>query len=242
MKYGIQLYSLRDVTKEGDMEGALRAVSKMGYDFVEFAGFFDHSAKRITELLDKYSLSVSGTHTSRKELFEDKIDATIAYHKEIGNKNIIIPGTDLTTGEKVKDFIEFLNFVQPKLAKEGINLGYHNHSVEFLPNEDGIVSWFEIRDNTKIDLEIDTYWAWNAERDPVALLEENAERVRVIHLKDGLRGGIGRSLGSGEAPVKDVIAAAKRLGMLPVVESEGLDPTGIEEVQRCMDFLRTVEI
>ena len=37
-------------------------------------------------------------------------------------------------------------------------------------------------------------------------------------------------------------AAAKRLGMLPVVESEGLDPTGIEEVQRCMDFLKTVKL
>ena len=61
MEYGIQLYSLRDITKEGDMEGALRAVAEMGYDFVEFAGFFDHSAKRITELLDKYGLRVSGT-------------------------------------------------------------------------------------------------------------------------------------------------------------------------------------
>ena len=241
MEYGIQLYSLRDITKEGDVEGALRAVAEMGYAYVEFAGFFDHSAKKITELLDKYGLRVSGTHTSRKELFEDKIDETIIYHKEIGNKNIIIPGTDLTTGEKVKEFIEFLNYVQPKLKKEGINLGYHNHSVEFLPNEDGIISWFELRDNTKIDLEIDTYWAFNAGRDPVALMEENADRVKVIHLKDGLRGGIGKSLGSGEAPVREVIAAARRLSMLPVVESEGLDPTGIEEVQRCMDFLKTVK-
>ena len=241
MEYGIQLYSIRDLAKE-NFEEAVEAVAKMGYAYVEFAGFFGRTAKEVCELLDKTGIRVCSTHTSRKELFDGVIDETIRYHKEIGNKNIIIPGTDLTTAQNVKDFIEFLNFVQPKLAKEGINLGYHNHSVEFLPNEDGIVSWFEIRDNTKIDLEIDTYWAWNAERDPVALLEENAERVRVIHLKDGLRGGIGRSLGSGEAPVKDVIAAAKRLGMLPVVESEGLDPTGIEEVQRCMDFLRTVEI
>ena len=72
-------------------------------------------------------------------------------------------------------------------------------------------------------------------------MEENVDRVKVIHLKDGLRGGIGKSLGSGEAPVREVIAAARRLSMLPVVESEGLDPTGIEEVQRCMDFLKTVK-
>ena len=241
MEYGIQLYSLRDITKNGEMEKALCEVAKMGYTCVEFAGFCDIEAKRIVEMLDKYGLFVSGTHTSRKELVDEKLAETIAYHKEIGNKNIIIPGTDLTTAEKVKDFIEFLNYVQPKLANEGISLGYHNHSVEFLPNEDGIVSWFELRDNTKISLEIDTYWAWNADRDPIALLNENTDRVKVIHLKDGFKGGIGKSLGSGEAPVREVLATARKLGMLPVVESEGLDPTGIEEVQRCMDFLRSVE-
>ena len=241
MEYGIQLYSLRDMTKEGDMEGALAAVAKMGYTHVEFAGFAGYPAEQILEWLNKYGLKVSGTHTSRKELFDEVIDETIAYHKTIGNKNIIIPGTDLTTAEKVKEFIEFLNKVQPKLEKEGISLGYHNHSVEFLPNEDGVVSWFELRDNTNINLEIDTYWAWNAGRDPIALLRENADRVRVIHLKDGLEGGIGRSLGSGNAPVKAVLATARELGMFPVVESEGLDPTGAGEVGRCMDYLKEIE-
>ena len=242
MEYGIQLYSLRDLSKDQDsIEGAVEAVAKMGYTCVEFAGFFGRTPKQICELLDRTGLYVSGTHTSRKELFDETIGGTIAYHKEIGNKNIIIPGTDLTTGEKIKDFIEFLNYVQPKLAKEGITLGYHNHSVEFLPNQDGIISWYELRDNTSIDLEVDTYWAWNAGVDPITLVEENVERIKMIHLKDGLSGGIGRSLGSGEAPVAEVLKMARRLELLPVVESEGLDPTGAEEVQRCMDFLKKAE-
>ncbi len=242
MEYGIQLYSLRDLSKDQDnLEAAFEAVAKMGYTCVEPAGFFGRTPEQINALLDATGLYVSGTHTSRKELIDENFEATVAYHKEIGNKNIIIPGTDLTTAEKIKDFIEFLNYVQPRLEKEGINLGYHNHSVEFLPNADGILSWYELRDNTSIDLEVDTYWAWNAGLDPVKLIEENAERIKMIHLKDGLSGGIGRSLGSGAAPVKEVLAAARRLSMLPVVESEGLDPTGVEEVQRCMDFLRKTE-
>ena len=104
-----------------------------------------------------------------------------------------------------------------------------------------MISWYQLRDNTKISLEVDTYWAWNAGVEPIALITENAERIRMIHLKDGLLGGQGRSLGSGAAPVREVLAAARRLSMLPVVESEGLDPTGREEVQRCMDFLKSVE-
>ena len=43
MEYGLQLFSVRDVT-ERDMEGALCQVAEMGYRSVEFAGFFGHSA------------------------------------------------------------------------------------------------------------------------------------------------------------------------------------------------------
>ena len=38
MKYGIQRYSVRDITKE-DLDGALGKVAAMGYKSVEFAGF-----------------------------------------------------------------------------------------------------------------------------------------------------------------------------------------------------------
>ena len=38
-----------------------------------------------------------------------------------------------------------------------------------------------------------------------------------------------------------VRAKAIELGMRMVVESEGLDPTGIEEVTRCFKYLMTLE-
>ena len=47
------------------------------------------------------------------------------------------------------------------------------------------------------------------------------------------------SLGQGIAPVAQVRQAAIQLGLEMVVESEGLEPTGLEEVRRCMDFLRS---
>ena len=43
MKYGLQMFSVRDVTEQ-DMEGALRQVAEMGYASVEFAGFMGHPA------------------------------------------------------------------------------------------------------------------------------------------------------------------------------------------------------
>ena len=67
------------------------------------------------------------------------------------------------------------------------------------------------------------------------------ERTPLIHLKDGNANKKGYSLGSGTAPVAEVREKAIALGMHIVVESEGLEPDGISEVGRCMDWLKTLE-
>ena len=67
MNYGIQMYSLRDITKD-DLEGALGKVAAMGYKYIEFAGFFDHTADEINAMLKKYDLILVGTHSSFADL------------------------------------------------------------------------------------------------------------------------------------------------------------------------------
>ena len=50
-KVGLQLYSVRN-DMEKDFEGTLKAVKDMGYDYVEFAGFFGKSADEVKDILD----------------------------------------------------------------------------------------------------------------------------------------------------------------------------------------------
>ena len=235
MKYGIQMYSLRDITPK-DLDGALKAVADMGYEMVEFAGFFGHSAEEVKAMLDKYGLVCSGTHSGLGDLLND-FEGTVKFHKTIGNKNYIIPGHDLSTKEKLDTFIAQVNDIVPKLRAEGIELGYHNHSHEFVDMPEGYQIHRELETRTDIFFEIDTYWAYVAKQDPIALLERLKDRVPVIHLKDGDANGRGFSLGQGTAPAAAVRRFAIDHGMMIVVESEGLDPTGCEEVQRCIDFL-----
>jgi sugar phosphate isomerase/epimerase len=240
MEYGLQLYSVRDITGE-DLAGSLAKVAALGYRFVEFAGFFGHSAEDVKNMLDTYGLAVSGTHTGWQELTADRIDETIAYHKAIGNKNIIIPGADLSTREKLDDLIALINEAQPKLAAAGITLGYHNHAHEFIPTAYGALIHEELEAKTQVEFEIDTYWAYVAGLDPIALLERLGERVRVIHLKDGYSDGHGMALGEGTAPVAAVREYAIAHGLAMVVESETCQPTGIEEVGRCMAYLNQLD-
>ena len=239
MKYGIQLYSVRDVTP-ADMEGTLKKLSQIGYQTVEFAGFFGHSAEQIREWLDRYGLVCSGTHTGWEEIAHH-FEETVRYHKTIGNKNIIIPGADLSTKEKLDAFIDTVNALSPALAAEGITLGYHNHSHEFLMTGYGQVIHTELEKRTPVEFEIDTYWAYHAGQDPVALLERLKDRIRVIHIKDGLADGTGKPLGLGTAPVKAIHAKAIELGLLQVVESETLSPDGLTEAAVCFGCLKGLD-
>ena len=239
MEYGIQMYSVRDVA-EHDLVGALEKVAQIGYRFVEFAGFFGHPAAEVRAVLDRCGLHASGTHTQLTELVND-FEGTVRYHREIGCSDIIIPWADLTDKAKLDAFIGTVNALQPKLEAEGFRLHYHNHSHEFRPNPDGSLIYPEIETRTKLLLEVDTYWAFVAGNDPVAMLERLKDRVRVIHLKDGSADGkMGAPLGQGNAPVKLVREKAVELGVPIVVESENLNPDGITEVTTCFNFLRTL--
>lgn len=252
-KYGIQMYSVRDVSQT-DLRGALKQVAEMGYDHVEFAGFFGHAAEDVKSWLEEYGLECSGTHTGIDAILPETIDETIAYHKAIGCDALIVPGCDWSTREKTENVIAVLNAADKKLAEHGIKLGYHNHSREFLPTADGIVFEDEVLGKTAVALEIDTFWLFNAGFDVIAYLEEHKDRINRLHLKDGIPTPAenrcydkvhddvtGTALGEGKAPVEAVREWAMQNGVAMVVESEGLTPTGPEEVKRCIDYLHGLD-
>ncbi len=243
--YGIQMYSLRDAVKE-DMENALKTVAEMGYQYIEFAGFADHTAEEIKAMLDKYGLKCSGTHTNLAAITPYEIWKTIEYHKAIGCDYLIIPSMHMGTEEELEWAIATINYAQPRLKEHGITLAFHNHSGEFVKTSYGKLVHEELQKRTSIEFEIDTFWAFNAGLDPVQLITDLKDRIRVIHLKDGFKqvGDVrakGMSLGSGEAPVAAVRERALELGFLMVVESETQDPTGPAEVERCINYLKALE-
>ena len=242
-KYGVQLYGLRDAVKE-DMRLALKAVSEIGYKYVEFAGFYGHSASEVRSYLDEFGLEVSSTHTGIAEITPENLDATIAYHKELGNKNIVLPGVWMNTREELDRTIETINYALPILKKEGITLSVHNHYNELKVSDYGAISHKELEEKTDVLFQLDTFWAFFAEKDPVELMEyyHSLGRLPLIHLKDGCMDRSAKALGEGDAPVEAVLAKAIELGAIIVVESEGLDPTGLEENARCFDFLKNYEL
>lgn len=244
MKYGLQLYSVRDIAKE-NVDAMLEGVAKIGYSMVESAEFYNLSSTEFKKMIDKHGLVMCSTHTSIRRL-RDELDATIEYHKVIGCNDIVIPGAPIGTKQDLDALINLINASLPKIEAAGMKLHFHNHSKEFIRNADGQIPHDELATRTRIHFEIDTFWAFNAGLDPLTLLDQYADRVSLIHLKDGMPQdwgnpesiAIGKSLGQGRAPIEAVLNKAKEMGLTVIVESEGLDPCGLDEVERCIHYLK----
>ena len=73
---GVQLYSVRD-TAPKDVAGTLAGVKKLGYDGVEFAGYYNNDAKTMRKLLDDNGLRCCGSHVALPTLVGDALQKTI---------------------------------------------------------------------------------------------------------------------------------------------------------------------
>ncbi len=236
MKYGVQLYSVRDFC-DTDMDYAFSRLQEFKYSFVEFAGFYDNSAEEVKAIMEKYDIGVVAAHVSAKDIVAD-FEGVVQFHKTIGNDKIVIPCYDHDTKEQVDELVDIINKYQPMFEKEGMKLYYHNHDFDFLPNDEGVVVFDELLTRTNVLFEIDTFWAFFAGKDPIELINSLGDRVELVHIKDGLADKSAKSLGEGFAPVKDCVRLAIEKGFPIIVESEGMIPDGISEVKRCYKFLR----
>lgn len=186
-KLGLQLYSIKEATAENFL-GTLEKVAAMGYEGVQFAGFFDHSAEEVKAKMDELGLEAAGAHLPIEDLQGD-IDELLAYHKTIGNNLLIVPwiGEDMrTTAEDYKRTAALFNTVGEKLAKEGFALGYHNHEFEFdvFDGKSGFEILYENTNPAFMKMELDCFWATHAGFDPLEIIEKNAERCVSLHIKD----------------------------------------------------------
>lgn len=204
-KIALQLYGIRD-EMEKDMDATLKAVKEMGYDYVEFAGYFGRSADEVKQLLDKHGLECISVHQAIG-LFEEEGQKAIDFLKTIGAKYCAIPWYDvneLKGTDKWSDTVALFTKVGKSLKENGIQMLYHNHDFEFNKYEDKfLLDWlFEEIPSDYLQPQVDTCWVHYAGYNPAEYLVKYSGRISVIHLKDF----VCKNLGSG--PVYGLIDEA----------------------------------
>ncbi|WP_090738822.1 sugar phosphate isomerase/epimerase [Paenibacillus sp. Mc5Re-14] len=242
-KVGLQLYTVREELEQ-DFEGTLRKVAELGYKGVEFHSFFGRSAKDVRALLDELNLEVVGTHIQYSRLLHH-LDEEIAYHKELGNKYLIVPY--LTEEEREwDDLFVNLNRIGKKVKEHGLILAYHNHDFELTEKINDHPVFDALYDAVPDDLlqvEMDTCWVYYAGYDPVEYIGRYRGRLPIIHLKDMARDeqkkAVTVELGQGEVQLQTITDAAIEAGVdWVVVEQDFSSNPPIESIETSMKWLQ----
>ena len=125
---GYQLYSAREDVQK-DMLSVLKELKRLGYDGVEFAGFFGHTAQEVKSMLDETGLVAVSSHVPLTEIEADMF-GTIAYHQQIGCQYLAVPYLDDAHRPGAAGFAKTIALIYRfgALCREsGIQLLYHNH-------------------------------------------------------------------------------------------------------------------
>jgi len=236
MKFSIQLYSLRDmVNSADDLLALFPKLKAMGFDGVEFAGYYDLPAETIRKALTDAGLVATGCHVSLEHYTPENLQATLDYHKALGLTTIGLGGAPHGDAEDCAETCEILSQAYTEAQKQGMTVYYHNHASEFMPFDDGTLPMDMLKQACA--LEVDTYWLHIADVDVEEFLAENAERIVHVHIKDG-EGATPAALGEGDCDLRAVVRATKALGLKWLILEDETRHQGLDSVQKGMAWLK----
>ena len=198
---GLQLYSIRDSIYK-NVPGSLGKVGKMGYTFVEAAGyrdgkFYGVDPAEFKNLCESEGLKFLGSHTGWDLPDSANYDVTMAWwdqcidaHVAAGVKWIVKPSMGRLGYESIaglKKYCDYFNTIGEKCKAKGLIFGYHNHDKEFSTVLDSITVYDFMLQNTdpsKVIFEIDLYWCVVGGKNPVDYFKNYPGRFYLWHIKD----------------------------------------------------------
>ncbi len=244
-KIGLQLYSIKELTGE-DFFGTLKKVAEIGYDGVEFAGFFGAPASEVKKVLDDSGIEACGSHTGIDALEKD-LNQVIDYSLEIGNKYVICPGLPPHMRDSYDAYMRLadqFNEIGRKCKEQGIQFGYHNHDFEFekYNGEYGLDILLSNTDADLVHMELDTFWVEYAGLKSVDFMRKYPKQhSSLIHIKEmkSWDNKINTIIGNGVMDFVEITNVAKELGTKwYIIEQEEFDAPQLESIEKGLQYLR----
>ncbi|MDR3194700.1 MAG: sugar phosphate isomerase/epimerase [Tannerella sp.] len=173
---------------------ALRSIAELGYRELEFGGDIGlgMNAGELVGYLKSIGLKPLIGPTSMAALHkEELLKSDIHACQERGQKFIACywPWTDDGKNKLLDDWkrvADSLNRGGAICKKEGVQLIYHNHDIEFKPAEDQIPfdTLMKHLDPALVGIELDLYWVTKGGQSPTDCIRKYPGRYPVFHVKD----------------------------------------------------------
>lgn len=139
---GFQTWTIREELGK-DFAGTLKKMADMGYESVEmcspsgykgpFESLISMAPKEMLRIINNAGLKLESTHYNMNEL-RTKLDDRISFASESGQKQMIVASSGVPKNAPMSEWIKFageLNSIGMKTKNAGVQMGYHNHHMEF---------------------------------------------------------------------------------------------------------------
>ncbi|MDH6181902.1 sugar phosphate isomerase/epimerase/putative cell wall-binding protein/glucose/arabinose dehydrogenase [Microbacteriaceae bacterium SG_E_30_P1] len=221
-KVSLQMFSLTPWVSQDGLVPVLERLSEIGFENIEPFGsnFTGYTAEQFRALTDDLGLRVPSSHHNVNEA---TFDATLEFVRTLGQEYVGSGGfasPGIGTYENTLATAETMNRLGERSVAAGIGKFFgHNHAGEFTTQyeHDGqMMSAWEIlvaETNPEwVTFQLDVAWAAHAGVDVPALIDQYADRIDLLHVKDAVNlGGSGspsfRNLGEGDVPLQEILAA-----------------------------------
>ena len=184
---GIQLYTLRRLAA-ADLAGTLGQIAKIGYKEIEFAGYYNHPAAEVRDILKANGLAAPSTHVGLNAI-EQTPAKLFDESRIVGHEWITVASLPSGKRETVDDWkrvAEQFNKAGTQVKRAGFRFAFHNHNAELKPVAGQVPLEILLRetDPALVSYEMDIYWVVNGGGNPVALLDRYPGRFKMLHAKD----------------------------------------------------------
>lgn len=242
-KIGVQLYTVRTLLQE-DFAGTLRAVAGIGYEEVEFAGYFDHQPQEVRSLLEQVGLEAPAAHLPLAS-FRDDLAGTLELARAVGHRYLVLPWLepeDRVSIARYRELAAFFNEVGAACREAGLTFGYHNHDFE-LQAIDGRVPLdvlLEETDPELVEFELDLFWITKGGADPLHYFERYPGRFTLCHVKDMTADERMVDVGAGRIDFAAIFGRAEQAGLehFFVEHDQPADP--LASIRASHDYLQAL--
>ncbi len=235
---GVQLYTVRGLVRD-DMASALASVAGIGYQEVEFAGYFDNDPVEIRSWLDDTGLTAPAAHVM---LAPENLESTLEDASILGHRYLVVPWIPPDMRQTLDDYrrvAEGFNEVGLALREAGFQLAYHNHDFEFEPMDSQVPFdvLLEETDPDLVQIELDLFWTIHGGGDPFDYFARYPGRFPMVHVKDRLTDGTMVDVGDGNIDFPAIFADSEEAGIKHYFVEHDQPEEPLESIRRSYEYL-----
>lgn len=227
MPIGCQTYPVRDALGK-DVDGTLHQLAGLGYKSIEmcsppgyasggFGPLTKFSAGELRDKIKTAGLECRSCHYQWRELRES-LDDRIAFAKDLGLRQMVLSTFGLPNDAGMAQWMaaaDELNRIGERVAKAGMQLGFHNHNFEFR-EIDGVLVYDQLMGRldpklVKMQFQVSVI---SLGYEAAKFMRKYPGRFLSMHLQDWSPADKKQvAVGSGSVDWKDTFAAAKTGGV-----------------------------